>query len=970
MRDIMKTNFCMYLSIAVMCVSSVTPAAGGRETRIRSQLDACNVVWDSPSKNHNGSMPIGNGDIGLNVWVEEGGDLWFYISKTDSWSENGRLLKLGKVRVQLTPNPFEKARYFQQSLKLHDGEIEIQAGNESAPVTLRVWVDAHQPVIRVEAKGAKAFEMKAILEVWRREERRLKGNETNSARGLTAKKPDAYPIIVYPDRVLPVKGNSVTWYHRNEKSCYPVTLNNQHLGALLQKYPDPLLGRTFGARMKGTNLRAMDTETLQSIRPGKQYCLSIYPLTARTESAGDWLTRLKEQVDDIDATPLEKARQGHRQWWDSFWRRSWIHVSNSLIGQKITTNALPLRIGADSGGGNRFQGHIHRVSVFGQALTAAKIARLAADSEADISDGTAGDWVFNTVRENHYPDRSDNNLQARVVGEVKDTNYKEKKCVRLGGKGYLEVRHDKRLDFTDGCTLAAWIAPETFGEGGARIIDKAQSGTANGYLLDTYPGNSLRQIVAAQRLIHKVKLKAGEWAHVASTYDAGNGESVLYINGKPVAREKIKGDTFEVSRGYALQRWINACGGRGNYPIKFNGTIFTVDAQLRGKHFDADYRQWGGMYWWQNTRLPYWAMLRAGDFDLMEPLFRMYLKALPLCRDKTKMYYDHKGAFFPETMYFWGTNGNCDYGWGHPGPDPSNKFIRWEWQGGIEITAMMLDYYDMTEDREYLQKILLPLAREVITFYDQHWQRDENGTIRYEPSQALETWWKCVNPQPDVAGLHAVLPRLLELPGEIVGAKQRQEWQAMQKDLPPIPIRKKEGVSYLLPAESYAEVRNTENPEMYPVFPYRLFCLGQGELDIGLETWKRRRVKRSGGWRQDSIQAAYLGLTREAANYVVGNFSTWHTASRFPAFWGPNMDWIPDQCHGGVSMTALQSMLLQNAGRRIIILPAWPREWDVDFKLYANYNTTVEARVRDGEILKLTVTPKERKTDIVMGGDW
>ena len=69
-------------------------------------------------------------------------------------------------------------------------------------------------------------------------------------------------------------------------------------------------------------------------------------------------------------------------------------------------------------------------------------------------------------------------------------------------------------------------------------------------------------------------------------------------------------------------------------------------------------------------------------------------------------------------------------------------------------------------------------------------------------------------------------------------------------------------------------------------------------------------------------------------------------------------------------MTALQSMLLQNAGRRIIILPAWPREWDVDFKLYANYNTTVEARVRDGEILKLTVTPKERKTDIVMGGDW
>ena len=32
-----------------------------------------------------------------------------------------------------------------------------------------------------------------------------------------------------------------------------------------------------------------------------------------------------------------------------------------------------------------------------------------------------------------------------------------------------------------------------------------------------------------------------------------------------------------VTRGYELQRWINACGGRGAFPIKFNGSIFIVD---------------------------------------------------------------------------------------------------------------------------------------------------------------------------------------------------------------------------------------------------------------------------------------------------------------------------------------------------------------------------------------------------------
>ena len=43
-----------------------------------------NVVWDSPSKDYNGSMPIGNGDIGANVWVEPTGDLIFYLSKSES----------------------------------------------------------------------------------------------------------------------------------------------------------------------------------------------------------------------------------------------------------------------------------------------------------------------------------------------------------------------------------------------------------------------------------------------------------------------------------------------------------------------------------------------------------------------------------------------------------------------------------------------------------------------------------------------------------------------------------------------------------------------------------------------------------------------------------------------------------------------------------------------------------------------
>ena len=50
------------------------------------------------------------GEVGLNVWVEENGDLQFYISRTDAWSEACRLLKLCRFRLKIDPNPWAAER--------------------------------------------------------------------------------------------------------------------------------------------------------------------------------------------------------------------------------------------------------------------------------------------------------------------------------------------------------------------------------------------------------------------------------------------------------------------------------------------------------------------------------------------------------------------------------------------------------------------------------------------------------------------------------------------------------------------------------------------------------------------------------------------------------------------------------------------------------------------------------------------
>jgi hypothetical protein len=169
----------------------------------------------------------------------------------------------------------------------------------------------------------------------------------------------------------------------------------------------------------------------------------------------------------------------------------------------------------------------------------------------------------------------------------------------------------------------------------------------------------------------------------------------------------------------------------------------------------------------------------------------------------------------------------------------------------------------------------------------------------------------------------------------------------------------------LVPAERFEVHNNVENPELYPVFPFRLYGLNKEGLELAVNAWYARSPKGNFGWRQDDLWAALLGLTSEAKSGVVERARNWDKNHRFQAFWGPNYDWTPDQDHGGVLMKTLQVMLLQCDGKEIRLLPAWPRDWDVNFKLHAPYNTTIECDYRNGKIEKLKVIPETRKKDIV-----
>lgn len=76
----------------------------------------------------------------------------------------------------------------------------------------------------------------------------------------------------------------------------------------------------------------------------------------------------------------------------------------------------------------------------------------------------------------------------------------------------------------------------------------------------------------------------------------------------------------------------------------------------------------------------------------------------------------------------------------------------------------MLDYYELTGDEPFARDTPLPVASSGLTFFDRHFPRDDQGKLLLDPDNAIETFWKVHDPAPEIAGLYAILTRMIALP--------------------------------------------------------------------------------------------------------------------------------------------------------------------------------------------------------------
>ncbi len=291
--------------------------------------------WRTPSKNASESMPCGGGDIGMNVWVEEG-DVLFYLSRSGCFDENNTLLKLGRFRIHLS-QPFRQSS-FRQQLVLRDGYVQITDGQQ----WVQIWADVNKPVVHVEvSKEKEKTDVEVTYESWRTHDIVLSKRERfQSSYKFAAPK----GLVTRHDSI--VAGTDALFFaHQNGPvTIFDATVAQQRMDVVKNRLYNPLKNLIFGGRLQGDNFRLKGANhgryastdyqgwTYASCRPSQYHAFTI-TLATQQGSWDDWQAKLQETERLIHQ---KKDKKQSRSWWNAFWQRSYIECPESTAPNHST----------------------------------------------------------------------------------------------------------------------------------------------------------------------------------------------------------------------------------------------------------------------------------------------------------------------------------------------------------------------------------------------------------------------------------------------------------------------------------------------------------------------------------------------------------------------------------------------------------------------------------------------------------
>eukprot|EP00040_Diaphanoeca_grandis_P036043 m.228213 g.228213 ORF g.228213 m.228213 type:complete len:1005 (+) comp33539_c0_seq1:52-3066(+) len=862
-------------------------------------LPGVDVVWDTPSDDVLGSMPLGNGKLGLNIWADASSNIGLLLSHVDALDENTNLNKLGRIILKVVPPkrapvlilPDHNADHNEQDLDPLTKPKMIGAPTLSGNYNVHPGFVGAQPPMQTMSCS----------------------RDPKTCPTFAAQQCDSIPFCVG-------YALSPEFYNGQEIQFFESSFSNAQPNppwTLWQKPsagpppPPPAFTQPFRVEYRLHNM---------SVR--------IYLPVEQNVTVDVWVDATTDAVRVVSTAPVQHKLEAMLEVW------------------RNTTGPYPFEL-----------------EVFCSNVTRHP------DTVLSNSDGI---FFFHRNLEEHCS-LWEPSLQMQMMGPTA-----AKVLVNpvinntfgglLSSHGMVQTAPMQMTSSTASSTQSMSIA------GTADVYDNVAPFFAD--------------------LVSAVAEPPNPTSHTDVWEQFWSNSDITITPSKAPANTDVAAQASLVTLLDKVNRAAFYSMALGKHAIKFNayGIFSTYSSPME------DYRVWGACQWFQNIRLPYYHMLHDGQYDAMKSLFGFYFSILEVSKARTQAWFNISGTYFPETVQQNGLYADNSMGWGCKSADPkrplpSNTYIRYHREGGLELALLAIDWLDHTGDVEYFQSTLLPQIELYVDYYDQHFPTTSDGILDIFPAQALETW-QCTsvppvrsdcatNPMPEVAGLTAVLPRLLALDSTSgVTPAMKLKWSTLMTRVPPLPVADCNlssthvaGVCLRPAASLPSHTSNSENPELYAVHPYRVVGLFANRT-LGNASFVARRFHGDTGWSEDLMDAALLGLANESARGAIARASVKpYTGLRWIGFQAGIGAGGPITDHGGVATAGLRYMLLQTrvadesglANNKIVLFPAWPcHDWAVNFKLHAPGNTTVEGFYDGaGGLTNFSVTPAHRKQDVV-----
>jgi hypothetical protein len=303
---------------------------------LANEVDKYNFTFDTLGINAHDCMPLGNGDISLNVWTYPNGDVGLLIGKLNAYSQTGdglgpnscfSLRKIGQVRISLEPSIFKEAAdagTYKQTLVLSEAAIHIGDGDSE----LKVWVDKNRSVIHTELSANRKVIMTVKNDSWR----------THTIKG------EHLADIVFPDQP-----NQLIWCYHDPRTT--TSYRGKSEGEIIKQnlpgaeYMPRYTTVTFGALIEGDGLTSVDSMTLRS--QDLTHCradINVLRYSREKEATPEkWLPLIKAQTEKNKAVNINTAWEEHLDWWHDFWDRSRLVITGDEDAWRVTSFYLHQR---------------------------------------------------------------------------------------------------------------------------------------------------------------------------------------------------------------------------------------------------------------------------------------------------------------------------------------------------------------------------------------------------------------------------------------------------------------------------------------------------------------------------------------------------------------------------------------------------------------------------------------------------